>query len=164
MSADPTSPPVVDSPGGFKAALLWGVQAAFARSARRIVCVDPDFAAWPWNEAALLESLTVWLRLPQRRLVLLASDYESFAGRHPRFVAWRRNWVHAIDTLLPPEDAGSLPSLLVDDGPVVVRLIDPVHWRGRAGSDEREAHQVRESVDAFLQRSTPGFPAYPLGL
>jgi hypothetical protein len=45
-----------------------------------------------------------------------------------------------------------------------VRLIDPVHWRGRASADERAVLPWREQVDALLQRAEPAFPAQSIGL
>jgi hypothetical protein len=60
--------------------------------------------------------------------------------------------------------SAAVPTLLHDDGPVLVRLIDPTHWRGRAALDAREARLVRDEVDALLQRSERSFAANPLGL
>lgn len=158
-------PPPVTSRGEFEAALRWGLTAAAAGAARRLHWLDPDFATWPLDDGALIADLTAWLRRPQRRLVMLARDYEAMPRLHPRFVAWRRDWVHAIDTLALPQDVQlELPTLLVDDGPVSVHLIDAVHWRGRASLDERAATLWRETVDALLQRSEPAFPAHHLGL
>jgi len=158
-------PPPIGSRAEFEAALLWAARAAVARGARRIHLLDAEFAAWPLGDAGLLTALTAWLRLPQRRLVMLARDYEALPRLHARFVAWRRDWVHAVDTLALPQDVQlELPTLFVDDGPVSVQLIDPVHWRGRASLDERTATLWRESVDALLQRSEAAFPAHHLGL
>lgn len=158
-------PPAIDSRSTFAAALRWGFEAAFARDARRIVCVDRDFADWPLDDPALLHAITQWLKRPLRRWVLLAQQYDEAARRHPRFVRWRADWAHAIDALSPPaEDRVELPTLLVDDGPVVVQLHDRVHWRGRAALDARDARAWRDELDAVLQRSTPDFPVNRLGL
>lgn len=160
-----TSPPAIGSRSEFQAALRWGLHSAVAAGARRIVCVDPSFADWPLDEPALHQALTVWLRLPQRRLVLLAATYDELPRRHPRFVAWRADWSHAVDTRAPAAgDSLELPSLLVDDGATTVHLLDPVHWRGRAAQDARAAQQWRDEIDAHLQRSEPAFPVNALGL
>ena len=156
--------PSITSRAEFGAAVRWGLETAIARGARRVWCTDPDFADWPLGEPALLDQLSSWLRLPQRRLVLLAGGYEALLRCHPRFVTWRRSWTHAIETWSPAETPGDLPTVLVDDGPVVVRLADRVHWRGRAAVDAREAQLWREGNDAVLQRSEPAFPANHLGL
>lgn len=159
------TPPKIDSRAAFAAAVRWGFDTAVARGARRIVCVDRDFAEWPLDEPALLDRLTAWLRLPKRRLVLLADRYDEMPRRHARFVRWRADWAHAIDAFSPPaEDAADLPTLLVDDGPVSVQLLDAVHWRGRCEVDPRHAQLWRENVDAVLQRSEPAFPVSHLGL
>jgi hypothetical protein len=159
------TPPKIDSRGAFAAAVRWGFDSAIAAGARRIVVVDRDFAEWPLDDPALLESLTAWLRQPKRKLVLLADDFDAMPRRHPRFVRWRTDWAHAIDAFAPPaEDRVDLPTLLVDDGSISVQLIDAVHWRGRAERDARQAQLWRESLDAVLQRSEPAFAVNRLGL
>lgn len=165
LPAPASEPPRVDSRAGFIAALHWGFTTAIAQDARRIVCVDRAFADWPLDETALLQSLTVWLRLPQRRLVLLARDYDAVQRRFPRFNAWRSAWMHAIEAWQAPEEfAGELPTLLVSDGAVSVHLVDAVHWRGRSAFDERRARQWCEETDVLLQRSERAWAVRPLGL
>ncbi len=158
--------PAIDSRSAFAAALRWGFDTAIALDARRIVCSDGDFAEWSvLDDPGLLQQLTEWLKRPQRKMVLLARGDEGIARRWPRFPAWRRNWLHAVDAWqVPAELAGNLPTLLVADHGVSVHLVDTVHWRGRAALDERRAHQWREQIDAVLQRSEPGFGANTLGL
>ena len=159
-------PPAINTRSGFHAALRWGFDSAIADDARRIVCCDADFAHWaPLEDPAVLQTLTTWLKLPQRKLVLLARSYDAMPRRFPRFTAWRRSWVHAVDAWLPPEElAADLPSLLVSDRNASVQLFDPVHWRGRAAYDPRLTHQFGEQIDAVLQRSEPGFASITLGL
>lgn len=169
MSADlPSDPPTIDSRAGFTAAILWGFARAMREGgrSRRIVCIDRDFTLWPLDEPQLLASLTAWLRGgAHRQLVLLAAGFDEVPRRHPRFVGWRRLFTHAVSPFVAPEDlAGTLPTLLLDDDGTLVRLIDAVHWRGRASADERSALPWREQIDAVLQRSEPGFPAQALGL
>lgn len=160
-----TQAPKIDSRAGFDAALRWAFGEAFARGARRIVCVDPSFGDWALNDAMLIEGLTAWIRQPQRRLVLLAAHYDEMPRRHPRFVAWRADWTHAIEAWTPSAGTAiELPTLLLDDDDLVLRLADHVHWRGRAEHDRRDARAWRDEVDAVLQRSEPAFAAYRLGL
>lgn len=157
--------PKITSRAEFTAAIAWGFEQAVAGGARRIVCVDPDFADWPLDDPALHERLTAWLRLPQRRLVLLAARFDEVPRRHPRFVAWRVHWSHAVEAFSPPEsDAADLPCLLVDDTAISVQLVDRTHWRGRAERDARSARLVRDSIDAVLQRSEASFSVNRLGL
>jgi hypothetical protein len=156
--------PLVDTRAAFAAAVKWGFETAVAQGARRIVCCDGDFAAWPLADEPLLQALSGWLRLPQRRLVLLARSYDDVPRRFPRFVAWRRDWAHAIETWQAPEElAADLPALLVAEG-VGVHLIDAAHWRGRASLDVRQARLWTEQLDVVLQRSERAFAANTLGL
>ena len=175
MTDDPSTgaepaPPPIDSRSGFADALRWGFERAMhgggpASRSRRIVCVDPDFAEWPLDASELHRELTAWLKGGARQLVLLAASYDEVPRRHARFLAWRRLFTHAVFPFAAPEDvAASLPTLLFDDDGTLVRLIDPVHWRGRASTDLRSAVPWREQVDAVLQRSEAAFPAQSLGL
>ena len=158
-------PPSVDGPAGFAAALRWGFEQAVAQGARRILCVDPDWAGWPWDDLALQERLTAWLRQPGRRLVLLAERYDDVPARFPRFTAWRRPWLHAIEAWAPCEGFGvELPTLLVDDRGLCVELLERGQWRGRAAVDAARAGAWCERIDALLQRCEPAFGASPLGL
>lgn len=174
MSEQPTNPaardarnegPVIDSRAGFAAALQWGFDTAIAQRARRIVCCDQTFEHWAWDDAARLQALVGWFRLPQRELVLLARGYDELLRRFPRFNAWRADWSHAITGWVAPEELGaSLPSVLVADRCLSVHLIDAEHWRGRASADERRAHQWCDEIDAVLQRSERGMAVKTLGL
>jgi hypothetical protein len=117
------------------------------------------------DDAELLQLLTAWLRLPQRRLVLLAANFDHVPRRLPRFNAWRRNWAHAIEGWQPPDEMViELPTLLVVDRILTVRLIDPVHWRGRASLDQRDARVQSQEIDAVLQRCERAFAVNSLGL
>jgi hypothetical protein len=168
MSEDADNPPpTIDSRAGFKAAMLWGFTRAMREGgrSRRIICVDRDFADWPLDVPELHAQLNAWLKGAQRQLVLLGASFDEMPRRHPRFVGWRRHFTHAVFPFAAPEDlAAQLPTLLLDDDGTLVRLIDSVHWRGRASADERSAQPWREQIDAVLQRSEAAFPAQSLGL
>jgi hypothetical protein len=159
----PETPPPIASKAEFGAAVLWALQASVAAEARRVVWVDPDFADWPLDDPALHDLLTPWLRRPGRRLVLLASDFGGVPRQHPRFVAWRRLWSHAVEAWTPA-DATELPTLVLDDGAVCVHVADTRRWRGRALVDARAARLWRDQVDAVLQRCDASFPINTLGL
>jgi hypothetical protein len=165
-SDDSAAPvPLIDSRAGFAAAIQWGFGRAAAGGARRIVCVDRDFAQWPLDDPALLDGLTAWLRRPQRELVLLASSFDEVPRRLPRFTVWRRYWTHGLSAWRAPADLDNqLPTLLLDDGALMVRLIDAVHWRGRVTVDAQAVRPYRDEIDAVLQRSEPAFAATQLGL
>ncbi len=159
------TPPVINSRSAYVDALCWGFDTAIEQGARQLLCVDANFEHWPLGDAALLQSLTAWMRLPQRRLVLLAASYEEVPRRHPRFNMWRRDWAHALAFWQAPEElAADLPTLLLDDRDLSVHLIDAEHWRGRAEINPRSARLWRDRVDVVLQRSASAFPVNTLGL
>ncbi len=163
--APAADPPPIDSRAAFVQALHWGFDAAIARQARQIVCIDRDFAHWPLDDSRLHAALVPWFRLPLRRLVLVAARFDEVPRRHPRFMGWRRDWAHAISPLSAPEElAASLPTLLLDDGPISVQLFDDQHWRGRAQRDARYAQALRLDADALMQRCSPDFAINVLGL
>ena len=169
QGAAPAAPGLRDWPlrdrQGFLDGVAWGFRQAMAGGARRLLCTDPDFQHWPLDDRALLDELGRWLRLPQRRLVMLAGDWSRVPQRHARFTAWRRDWAHAIDTLRPqPEDAPELPTLLIDDREVCVRLFDAAQWRGRCQLDEGEVRQWQHEFARVVERATPDFPVTSLGL
>jgi hypothetical protein len=159
------APGAIDSPAGFAAALRWAVGAAAARRARRLVCVADRFDDWPLDDAPWLAALRDWLRLPQRQCLLLARHWDEAPRRHPRFLRWRRDWAHAVATMQPaPETDGVLPSLVLDDGPVLLHLADPLRWRGQAGLDAAGAQAWRQRLDETLQQAQPALPPTTLGL
>jgi hypothetical protein len=137
---------------------------AQAQRERRLWFCDPDFADWPLNEPALIEQLSRWAG-PGRELTLLAQHYDEVQRRHPRFVAWRRTWGHCIDARvavdLPPADH---PGLLLLGAGLQLQVIDRLHWRGWVTDDARDASLRRDELDAYLQRSTPGFASSVMGL
>lgn len=159
------TPIEIRTPSDFSAAVRTAVETALARETRSLLWVDPDFAAWPLGDAVLLEAITAWLRRPQRRLVLLGSRWDRLERAHPRFAQWRMPWSHAIEAR-EPADLGpdELPTLLLDDGPVVLELWERDPPRGRAVRDAATAAVARDRIDAPLQRSMPAWPVKPLGL
>jgi hypothetical protein len=163
----PLDPPLsaLRSKADFEQALFWALQQALAVRARRLTWIDPDFQAWPLDDPALLELMTHWLRLPQRRLVLLAHQFGTLERAHPRFVAWRRDRAHAVDAWSPSEGVeAKLPTLLLDDDQICLHMVDTVHWRGRLSLDASSAHQWRDEIDVLLQRCEASFPVHHLGL
>ena len=157
--------PVIDSSASWAQALRWGFESAISQGARCITCVDSGFSGWPLNDEDLLTALAAWLRLPMRRLVMLAASYDKVPREHPRFNGWRGHWSHAIEPWQAPlEMATDLPCLLLGDQGTVVHLIDAEHWRGRAEISRRAAHIWQERLDVVLQRSERSFAVNTLGL
>lgn len=163
---DTPPPPAIAGPEDFAPAVRWAVATAISDGARTITAVDIAFGEiWPWDDAGLLAALTGWLKLPQRRLVLLAAGYDEVPRLHPRFVQWRRDWAHAIAPFVAPDElTGLLPTALFDDRRVSVVRLDPVQGRGRASLEPRTRLHWHDKTDAVLQRSSPGFPVQTLGL
>jgi len=155
----------IESHGDFVAALHHSVALAGQHSARRMVWADTDFANWPLDDAALLQRLVDWLRLPQRQLLLLAADYEDLRRRHARFTAMYGLWSHAIVARAPAQDeAAPLPCLVLAGGTAAVHLMDTEHWRGWISADPGVLRRWQERADALLQRSEVAFPVTTLGL
>jgi hypothetical protein len=135
------------------------------RSTRRVCWCDEDFANWPIGDAEWVAQLTRWARVTGRELVMIARDWSVVERRHPRFAAWRRDWSHAIQCLVPDESrTEALPTLWIDSDDQALRVFDRDHLRGRIGFDRVDRQQAREDFDAILQRAGPGFSAVTLGL
>jgi hypothetical protein len=159
------SPLAIDGHAGFAAAVHATLAAAFAREARVLLWVDEDFGSWPLDDAALLGALGSWLRRPLRQLRLLARDYDALARSHPRFARWRADWTHAIDARRPdPAMRAPLPTLVLDDGPVLLRLAQRDPPRGLAASDAQTAWQARDDIGPVWELAEPAWPLRPLGL
>jgi hypothetical protein len=148
----------------FRERVREAVDDAVARRARRLTLVDPDFAAWPLDQQAWLEALTRFVQLPERRVVLIGSRFDGVQRANPRFVAWRRNWAHAVLALTPCEPGQELPTWLFADRSIGLRVLERVRWRGRVIGDGPELQRLADEIDAFAQRCEPTFPATTLGL
>jgi hypothetical protein len=136
---------------------------AAAEGWREIVLSDASFADWPLGERAVAQSLQDW-SASGRRCILLARRWDEVPRRHPRFVSWRQTWSHLIEARgCPSADPLELPSALWSPGWVMQRL-DPQHCAGVSGAEPERRVAVRELLDAWLQKSSPAFPATTLGL
>jgi hypothetical protein len=160
----PTRTETIDTRQGFVDALHAALDWALQQRARRMCWVDADFADWPLDDAAVLQRLSDWLRLPQRQLVLLAAAPEALR-RRARFMECYRVWSHAIAAFAPAaDDAADLPCLLLAEDTVLVQLLDRQRWRGRSSQVPTELRRARDSLDALLQRAEPALPVTTLGL
>ncbi len=156
------------TPIGSRTEFLDAVRNAFALAeqdgAREILLADPDFADWPLNERAVIDSLSRWVH-SSRALVVLAHSFDELARRQLRFVEWRRQWAHVVQCRNDPElEAGQIPTLLVVPGHTCLRILDRIRWRGTVSDRPVDLTECRDNVDALLQRSVEAFPVTTLGL
>ena len=107
-------------PIGSRAEFLDAVRKAFTtprQPARaRSWLVDPDFADWPLNERAVIDSLSRWVD-SRRALIVLAHNFDEVARRQLRCVEWRRQWAHVVQCRNDPDlEAEQIPTLLLVPG------------------------------------------------
>jgi hypothetical protein len=154
-----------EGPTAFAQALRDAMAFASGHATRRVCWCDEDFAAWPLGEPDWVAQLTRWARTSGRELVMIARDWSVVERRHPRFAAWRRDWSHVIQCMVPDETrTAALPTLWIDADDQALRVFDLEHLRGRIGFDRIDRQRAREDFDAILQRASPGFAALTLGL
>lgn len=144
------------------------VRNGFAEAARlgcaELWLCDADFADWPLGERSVIVQLTQWAT-SQRRLTLLASQFEDLARRHSRWVSWRRDWAHVVHCRTNTElERSQFPSVMLAPGAFSVALSSPVQHRGRVSRVPADLLRWKESIDAVLQRSEETFPASTTGL
>jgi hypothetical protein len=167
MDDEPTSATrlTFDTRAGYHHALQAALQQALDERAREMWWMDRDFAEWPLDSDEWIQTLTEWLKLPGRRVTLLAADFGVIERVHGRFVQWRRNWTHGVHGRRPLElEAASMRSLYADDAGSAVVLHDPARFAGWAGHRGTECAEMRRQVDAILQRSEEAFPSLVLGV
>jgi hypothetical protein len=109
------------------------------------------------------ESLQAWAA-SGRHMVLLAKRYDLVVRQHARFVRWRGAWSHIVGAnACPAADALDLPSAIWSPHWVLERR-DPERSNGYCGSEPERRVALRETLEAWLQKATPAFPATTLGL
>jgi hypothetical protein len=153
----------IDGRGEFAAAARYAMSRAVHERVREICLVDPDFEAWPLNDEVVLAGLDAWVRLPMRRMLVVAGRFDAVPRLFARFTEWRVTWAHAVECRATDVEASQIPTLLLA-GPASLQLADRRRWRGHVLADDRELSDWREVVDALVQRSEPDFAASALGL
>lgn len=130
---------------------------------REITVCDPNFEDWPLGERVVVDALQAWAKAG-RKWTMLAGSYDEVMRRHPRFVNWRRTWSHLIDCrAVRSADPIQLPSCLI--GPAwVMRRLDLERCTGIGGNEARRRIELQESLNEWLRKSSPSFPATVLGL
>jgi hypothetical protein len=166
MAAAGTAPGYakIASRGEYHQVLRDAFEQAAALRCREILMCDEHFADWPLNEAGVVEHLAQWAS-PQRKLTVLARRFDEVARLHPRFVAWRRTWSHAVECRANHDlESGQIPTLLLIPGLLTLKLVDTVNYRGSVSRHAGDAVLARELFDSVLERSEHAFPATQLGL
>lgn len=148
----------------FQSAVRDALAEAGAARWRELWFCDPDFAHWPLNEVGVIDSLTQWAGA-NRRLHLLALDYDEVLRRHPRFVRWRAQWSHVVlARALQDLQTIDVPVLLLAPGALALRLLDPLRHQGRVSRVAADITEDIELADVISQRSVESFPATTIGL
>ncbi|MEO8123620.1 MAG: hypothetical protein ABI633_06185, partial [Burkholderiales bacterium] len=154
----------IDGRKAFEEAVRAALFEAAAAGWREIYLCDPDFANWPLGERAVVDSLTQWVGA-NRRLTLVALQYDELARRHSRWVRWRNLWAHAVSCRAATETpADDMPVLLLAPGALTLQLDDPVRFLGLVSREPAVAVLARAKVDAILQQSAEALPVTTLGL
>jgi hypothetical protein len=149
----------------FQSAIRALIANAHEAGVRHMWWVSPDFADWPLDEPATVEALTHWSRLPGARLTWVGQDFEHVRRTMPRLTRWRQVFSHVITCRSPEEvTAADMPTLLVADHRLALRLLDRERVRGWLRPDAADVQQAHEQIDAISQRSSEAFPAVTLGL
>lgn len=164
-AAEWPSESAINSRAAFQVAVRGVLTHAAERGVRRMHWISPDFEGWPIDEPPLLDTLSDWARPRTVHMVWLSGDFEALRRRAPRLVAWRQRWSHVLQCMAPSDDVASeLPSLLLADDKLLIKLMDPAHWRGRISCSAADIQAARELIDALLQRSFDTFPVTTLGI
>jgi hypothetical protein len=154
----------ISSHGEFLDAARALLSQADASGTREITLVDTDVSPWPLDDAAVIDALTRWIRLPGRRLRLMGNRFDVIERDQPRFAAWRKPFAHAIECLSPTDiDPGDMPSVLLLDA-ASLELFDRERWQARTTSERRTLVLQRERLDALMQRCEAAWPVTMLGL
>lgn len=153
----------IDGRSDFVNAVRRGFNHALAARERELCLVDVDFETWPLDDSVVLDALTAWSRLPQRRLLMVAARYDAVPRLFARFHTWRSTFAHVVEAYETEVEPSQVPTLMLA-GAASLMLADRVRWRGHGLTTDKEVADWREVVDVLLQRSQPGFAANTLGL
>ena len=154
----------IDSEETFRDAVCAGVEWAGEQRLLELVLCDPHFGFWPLSEPRLLTALTAFVRLPGRKLVLLAQRYDHLRRRHPRFVRWRNDWSHAVWPLSLDSQQIEMPALLLAGRGQALYLRNADVWEGQWLTDRARLQALNDQARSWLQRAQPDLPVSVTGL
>jgi hypothetical protein len=161
--ADSNRAALIDGRSEFTHAVRRSLTHAVHQRERELCLVDPDFEVWPLDDPQVLDALSAWARLPQRRLLMVGTRFDTIPRLFSRFTTWRRTFAHVVEAFATEIEPSQVPTLLLA-GTCSLTLADRLRWRGHGLSTDKEVADWRELVDVLLQRSEPGFGANTLGL
>lgn len=148
----------------FQDSLRHAFDLAAERGATELWLCDPDYADWPLGERTVVDALARWA-MSHRKLVLMAASFDEIVRRHARWVNWRRDWAHIVECRmvehLRPEQ---VPRMWLARKQHLVRLLDPIRYRGVAESQGPDLLKAEEALGETLQLSVDAFPVNTLGL
>jgi hypothetical protein len=153
----------IDGRRQFVEAVQHSLALALHERERELFFVDTDFEIWPLDDAVVIDRLTAWARLPQRRLLMVGTRFDVLPRLFSRFTAWRATFAHVVEAYVTEVEPSQVPTLLLA-GTGSLMLADRLRWRGHGLSTDKEIADWREVIDVLLQRSEPGFGANTLGL
>lgn len=131
---------------------------------REVWMIDAAFDGWPLDEPAVLDALGAWLRPAGRQLRIVANDFGAVQQRFPRFAAWRRLRVHALDAWQPtPEDNVQLSAQLLAES-AAIEMLDAARWRSRLVVNRADLRALNENAGTLLRRCQSAWPATTVGL
>jgi hypothetical protein len=163
MTAHRDARALIDGRSAFNDTVREALSRALDTRERELAFCDVDFEPWPLDDPQVLGALSAWARLPQRRLVMVASTFDALPRRFARFTEWRATWAHVVQAYVTDVEPSQIPTLLLA-GSVSLTLSDRLRWRGHRLDGDQEVADWREVLDVLLQRSEPGFGANTLGL
>jgi hypothetical protein len=139
------------------------IQLAAQQGWREMVWSDASFEDWPLRERAVVDALQSWAN-SNRKLTLLAQNFDALPRLHPRFVTWRCQWDHILECRVNKRISDAeFPSAIWTPA-WCLRRLDRERSTGVAGAEAQRRLLLKEELDECLRYSAPGFPATVLGL
>jgi len=150
--------------GAFQQAVRDALGEAARVGCRELILCDADYADWPLSDPTVIDALQAWA-MSHRRLTVLAAQYEPLARQHVRWVNWRRQWSHIVETRAVEHVPGvEIPSLLLAPGLLAVRRLDLASHRGVVDRRPSDLTPVAEQLQELMDKAVPAFPVTTLGL
>ena len=154
----------IESEAAFRDGVQAAIEHALAQRHRELRLCDPHFGFWPLSQEQVLSGLTAFVRLPGRKVILLAQRYDHLRRRHPRFLRWRQDWSHAVSPLCLQETSAQLPALLLADRDRALYLRDPEVWAGRWVTDRVQLRGLHDQFQGWMQAAQPDLAVSVTGL